>query len=125
MSRRGIYSFTSSCNACYLLRHAESSIPTFLSEGDVQLLRVFFKQVQALMPPGIAEENGVQVSSLNTQENASRGARGHGDVEKVKTGVPGTSSSKGKASAGPTEKRNLKIAHDTKEADSKKFKRRK
>ncbi|KAI4373023.1 hypothetical protein MLD38_011193 [Melastoma candidum] len=103
-------------NLRYLLSHAESLIPTFLNEEDVQLLRVFFKQVQALMPPGIAEENGVQVSSLNTQENASRGARGHeGEVEKVKIGGPGTSSLKGKASADPTEKHDLKMARDTKE----------
>ncbi|KAK9757248.1 hypothetical protein RND81_01G151500 [Saponaria officinalis] len=40
-----------------LLGHAESLIPTFLNEEDVQLLRVFFSQVQSLIGPVSLEVN--------------------------------------------------------------------
>ncbi|XVF70907.1 hypothetical protein PTKIN_Ptkin11bG0200200 [Pterospermum kingtungense] len=43
-----------------LLRHAESLIPTFLNEDDLQLLRVFFDQLQSLINPAEFEENRVQ-----------------------------------------------------------------
>ncbi|PPD96775.1 hypothetical protein GOBAR_DD06181 [Gossypium barbadense] len=43
-----------------LLSHAESLIPTFLNEDDLQLLRVFFDQLQSLMNPSEFEENRVQ-----------------------------------------------------------------
>ncbi|KAJ6686537.1 NODULIN HOMEOBOX [Salix purpurea] len=43
-----------------LLSHAESLIPNFLNEDDVQLLRVFFNQLQSLINPADFEENKVQ-----------------------------------------------------------------
>ncbi|EOY11983.1 Sequence-specific DNA binding,sequence-specific DNA binding transcription factors, putative isoform 3 [Theobroma cacao] len=43
-----------------LLSHAESLIPTFLNEDDLQLLRVFFDQLQSLINPAEFEENRVQ-----------------------------------------------------------------
>ncbi|CAK7348222.1 unnamed protein product [Dovyalis caffra] len=43
-----------------LLSHAESLIPNFLNEEDVQLLRVFFNQLQSLINPADFEENQVQ-----------------------------------------------------------------
>ncbi|XWS09643.1 hypothetical protein CRYUN_Cryun39dG0007200 [Craigia yunnanensis] len=43
-----------------LLSHAESLIPTFLNEDDLQLLRVFFDQLQSLINPAEFEENQVQ-----------------------------------------------------------------
>ncbi|XVE80567.1 hypothetical protein DITRI_Ditri14bG0150200 [Diplodiscus trichospermus] len=43
-----------------LLSHAESLIPTFLNEDDLQLLRVFFDQLQSLIKPSELEENQVQ-----------------------------------------------------------------
>ncbi|OMP04214.1 hypothetical protein COLO4_09853 [Corchorus olitorius] len=49
-----------------LLSHAESLIPTYLNEDDLQLLRVFFDQLQSLINPAEFEENRVQ-------EDRSRG----------------------------------------------------
>ncbi|XP_024032046.1 nodulin homeobox [Morus notabilis] len=43
-----------------LLSHAESLIPNFLNEEDVQLLRVFFNQLQSLLNSREHEENRVQ-----------------------------------------------------------------
>ncbi|XP_059429522.1 nodulin homeobox-like isoform X2 [Corylus avellana] len=43
-----------------LLSHAESLIPNFLNEEDVQLLRVFFNQLQSVITSGELEENRVQ-----------------------------------------------------------------
>ncbi|GMH31007.1 hypothetical protein Nepgr_032850 [Nepenthes gracilis] len=43
-----------------LLAHAESLIPTFLNEEDVQLLRVFYGQLQPLISPDELEVNQVQ-----------------------------------------------------------------
>ncbi|XP_019172682.1 PREDICTED: nodulin homeobox-like [Ipomoea nil] len=43
-----------------LLSHAESLIPTFLNEEDVQLLRVFFTQLESLIAPAEIGENRVQ-----------------------------------------------------------------
>ncbi|KAK9006103.1 hypothetical protein V6N11_035151 [Hibiscus sabdariffa] len=43
-----------------LLSHAESLIPTFLNEDDLQLLRVFFDQLQTLITHSELEENRVQ-----------------------------------------------------------------
>ncbi|KAG8656856.1 nodulin homeobox isoform X2 [Manihot esculenta] len=43
-----------------LLSHAESLIPNFLNEEDVQLLRVFYNQLQSLINPADFEENQVQ-----------------------------------------------------------------
>ncbi|KAE8726873.1 Detected protein of confused Function [Hibiscus syriacus] len=40
--------------------HAESLIPTFLNEDDLQLLRVFFDQLQTLITHSECEENRVQ-----------------------------------------------------------------
>ncbi|XP_038996188.1 nodulin homeobox-like isoform X1 [Hibiscus syriacus] len=40
-----------------LLSHAESLIPTFLNEDDLQLLRVFFDQLQTLITLSECEEN--------------------------------------------------------------------
>ncbi|XP_062171968.1 nodulin homeobox isoform X2 [Alnus glutinosa] len=40
-----------------LLSHAESLIPNFLNEEDVQLLRVFFNQLQSVITSGELEEN--------------------------------------------------------------------
>ncbi|PRQ26234.1 putative Homeobox domain-containing protein [Rosa chinensis] len=42
---------TISRNLCSLLSHAESLIPNFLNEEDVQLLRVFSKQFESLLTP--------------------------------------------------------------------------
>ncbi|XP_050388253.1 nodulin homeobox isoform X2 [Argentina anserina] len=42
---------TISRNLCSLLSHAESLIPNFLNEEDVQLLRVFSKQFESLFTP--------------------------------------------------------------------------
>ncbi|XP_059625773.1 nodulin homeobox isoform X2 [Cornus florida] len=52
-----------STNLRSLLSHAESLIPTFLNEEDVQLLRVFFRQLESLMTPAEYEVNRVQVQS--------------------------------------------------------------
>ncbi|XP_015891659.3 nodulin homeobox isoform X1 [Ziziphus jujuba] len=43
-----------------LLSHAESLIPNFLNEEDLQLLRVFFNQLQSLLSSTEFEENRVQ-----------------------------------------------------------------
>ncbi|KAF3436366.1 hypothetical protein FNV43_RR23458 [Rhamnella rubrinervis] len=43
-----------------LLSHAESLIPNFLNEEDLQLLRVFFNQLQSLLTSAEFEENQVQ-----------------------------------------------------------------
>ncbi|MCD9559494.1 hypothetical protein HAX54_017455 [Datura stramonium] len=43
-----------------LLSHAESLIPTFLNEDDVQLLRVFITQLESLITPRAFGENRVQ-----------------------------------------------------------------
>ncbi|KAK2990556.1 hypothetical protein RJ640_019836, partial [Escallonia rubra] len=43
-----------------LLSHAESLIPTFLNEEDVQLLRVFISQLESLSTPAENETNRVQ-----------------------------------------------------------------
>ncbi|KAF5447022.1 hypothetical protein F2P56_032607 [Juglans regia] len=64
-----------------LLSHAESLVPIFLNEDDVQLLRVFSNQLQSLITSGELEENQVQdnkfedstswdkFSKLNASEN--------------------------------------------------------
>ncbi|GAB4841208.1 hypothetical protein Ancab_021953 [Ancistrocladus abbreviatus] len=62
------YSFTSDTqkaivvckNLGSLLGHAESLIPTFLNEEDVQLLRVFFRQLQSLFSHNDIEVNTAQ-----------------------------------------------------------------
>lgn len=62
------FSFTSdapkAANVCRnlrsLLSHAESLIPNFLNEEDVQLLRVFFNQLMPLITSVEFEENQVQ-----------------------------------------------------------------
>ncbi|XP_038682212.1 nodulin homeobox isoform X2 [Tripterygium wilfordii] len=43
-----------------LLSHAESLISSYLNEDDVQLLRVFFNQLQSLIAPVETEENQIQ-----------------------------------------------------------------
>ncbi|KAG6645122.1 hypothetical protein I3843_08G097700 [Carya illinoinensis] len=43
-----------------LLSHAESLVPNFLNEEDVQLLRIFFNQLQPLITSAEFEENQVQ-----------------------------------------------------------------
>ncbi|CAH9112507.1 unnamed protein product [Cuscuta europaea] len=43
-----------------LLSHAESLIPSFLNEEDVQLLRVFINQLETMFGPVKIEENRVQ-----------------------------------------------------------------
>lgn len=45
-----------------LLGHAESLIPLFLNEEDVQLLRVFFKEIQSLITPTELEESKLEGS---------------------------------------------------------------
>ncbi|XP_058083057.1 nodulin homeobox isoform X5 [Magnolia sinica] len=59
-----------------LLDHAVSLIPNFLNEEDVQLLSVFFEQLQALIPPARFEENPIQEPAVqdvrNTHENKFR-----------------------------------------------------
>lgn len=45
-----------------LLSHAESLIPGFLNEEDVQLLRVFIDQLESMLKPAQIEENRVQES---------------------------------------------------------------
>ncbi|KAJ6723520.1 NODULIN HOMEOBOX [Salix koriyanagi] len=52
-----------------LLSHAESLIPNFLNEEDVQLLRVFFNQLQSLINPTDYEEN--QVQEFKTERSIS------------------------------------------------------
>ncbi|XP_015575672.1 nodulin homeobox isoform X2 [Ricinus communis] len=62
------FSFTSDANKANtvcrnlrsLLSHAESLIPNFLNEEDVQLLRVFFNQLQSLINTADFEQNQVQ-----------------------------------------------------------------
>ncbi|KAJ6343593.1 hypothetical protein OIU76_005352 [Salix suchowensis] len=49
--------------------HAESLIPNFLNEEDVQLLRVFFNQLQSLINPTDYEEN--QVQEFKTERSIS------------------------------------------------------
>ncbi|WJX51971.1 hypothetical protein P8452_38124 [Trifolium repens] len=44
-----------------LLSHAESLMPNFLNEEDVQLLRVFFREIQTQFTSSGSEENPVQV----------------------------------------------------------------
>ncbi|KAJ8748358.1 hypothetical protein K2173_002995 [Erythroxylum novogranatense] len=54
----GAQKATSVCrNLRSLLSHAESLIPNFLNEEDVQLLRVFFNQLQSLIIPADLEDN--------------------------------------------------------------------
>ncbi|GAB2242765.1 hypothetical protein Droror1_Dr00019540 [Drosera rotundifolia] len=57
-------------NLGLLLSHAESLIPTFLKEEDVQLLRVFYGQLQPLICPDELEANRVQVTD-SISERAS------------------------------------------------------
>ncbi|XVE80563.1 hypothetical protein DITRI_Ditri14bG0150200 [Diplodiscus trichospermus] len=52
-----------------LLSHAESLIPTFLNEDDLQLLRVFFDQLQSLIKPSELEENQVQEEQFYVRSN--------------------------------------------------------
>ncbi|KAJ6390544.1 hypothetical protein OIU77_024703 [Salix suchowensis] len=59
-NRKETCSFTICRNLRSLLSHAESLIPNFLNEDDVQLLRVFFNQLQSLINPADFEENKVQ-----------------------------------------------------------------
>uniref|UniRef100_A0A5B6ZTY9 Homeobox domain-containing protein n=1 Tax=Davidia involucrata TaxID=16924 RepID=A0A5B6ZTY9_DAVIN len=67
------FSFTSdaekaaivSRNLRSLLSHAESLIPTFLNEEDVQLLRVFFRQLESLMTAAEFEVNRIQESKFD------------------------------------------------------------
>ncbi|XP_071920893.1 nodulin homeobox-like isoform X2 [Coffea arabica] len=47
-------------NLSSLLSHAESLIPGFLNEEDVQLLRVFISQLESHIKPALFEENQVQ-----------------------------------------------------------------
>lgn len=47
-------------NLCSLLSHAESLIPGFLNEDDVQLLRLFISQFESLLAPGASEDNRIQ-----------------------------------------------------------------
>ncbi|KAK8579057.1 hypothetical protein V6N12_069391 [Hibiscus sabdariffa] len=57
----GPYKAAAVCrNLRSLLSHAESLIPTFLNEDDLQLLRVFFDQLQTLITHSEYEENRVQ-----------------------------------------------------------------
>ncbi|KAK8691135.1 hypothetical protein V6N13_074654 [Hibiscus sabdariffa] len=57
----GPYKAAAVCrNLRSLLSHAESLIPTFLNEDDLQLLRVFFDQLQTLITHSEFEENRVQ-----------------------------------------------------------------
>ncbi|KAJ8547470.1 hypothetical protein K7X08_011056 [Anisodus acutangulus] len=51
---------TVSRNLGSLLSHAESLIPTFLNEDDVQLLRVFITELESLITPRAFGENRVQ-----------------------------------------------------------------
>ncbi|XP_060179182.1 nodulin homeobox isoform X1 [Lycium barbarum] len=51
---------TVSRNLGSLLSHAESLIPTFLNEEDVQLLRVFITELESLITPRAFGENRVQ-----------------------------------------------------------------
>ncbi|OIT32576.1 PREDICTED: nodulin homeobox [Nicotiana attenuata] len=51
---------TVSRNLGSLLSHAESLIPAFLNEEDVQLLRVFITQLESLITPRARGENRVQ-----------------------------------------------------------------
>ncbi|XP_074268821.1 nodulin homeobox isoform X1 [Silene latifolia] len=53
-----------------LLGHAESLIPTFLNEEDVQLFRVFFTQVQSLIGPVDLEVNRAWEIN-NTRDSSS------------------------------------------------------
>ncbi|GMY16535.1 nodulin homeobox-like isoform X2 [Fagus crenata] len=72
-----------------LLSHAESLIPNFLNEEDVQLLRVFFNQLQSLITSADFEENRVQEaqspegcsSPLLRKEPPNLNDR-HGDLKK-------------------------------------------
>lgn len=57
-----------------LLGHAESLIPTFLNEEDVQLLRVFFTQLQSLIYPAESLNSPVEYDANRAMEVQS--ARG-------------------------------------------------
>ncbi|GAV79057.1 hypothetical protein CFOL_v3_22522 [Cephalotus follicularis] len=56
-----------------LLSHAESLIPNFLNDDDVQLLRIFTKQVKTLNNTAEVEENQVQTTFLD-QESKYEGS---------------------------------------------------
>ncbi|XP_057964013.1 nodulin homeobox [Malania oleifera] len=67
-----------------LLGHAESLIPNFLNEEDVQLFRVFFKQIQSLIPPAESEGNRVQESKFEgstSWEKSSKLSMHHQEVQ--------------------------------------------
>ncbi|XP_073137546.1 nodulin homeobox isoform X2 [Henckelia pumila] len=49
-------------NLCSLLSHAESLVPRFLNEDDVQLLRFFIRQFESLILPASCEDNQCKVS---------------------------------------------------------------
>ncbi|KAL2535344.1 sequence-specific DNA binding [Forsythia ovata] len=51
---------TVSKNLGSLLSHAESLIPGFLNEDDVQLLRLFISQFKSSFAPGASEDNRIQ-----------------------------------------------------------------
>ncbi|KAG8389413.1 hypothetical protein BUALT_Bualt02G0226800 [Buddleja alternifolia] len=51
---------TVSKNLCSLLSHAESLVPRFLNEDDVQLLRLFISQFESLIVPAASEDHLVQ-----------------------------------------------------------------
>ncbi|XP_021896883.1 nodulin homeobox isoform X1 [Carica papaya] len=71
------FSFTSSAqrasivcrNLRSLLSHAESLIPTFLNEDDLQLLRIFFDQLQSLIDS--AEGEGTQIQESKYEGSVS------------------------------------------------------
>ncbi|XP_075524133.1 nodulin homeobox isoform X1 [Primulina tabacum] len=54
---------------CSLLSHAESLVPRFLNEDDVQLLRFFIRQFESLILPAPCEDNQGKVAL--THDNGS------------------------------------------------------
>lgn len=57
-------------NLCSLLSHAESLVPRFLNEDDVQLLRFFIRQFESLILPAPCEDNQGKVA-LNHDSGSS------------------------------------------------------
>lgn len=62
-----------------LLGHAESLIPTFLNEEDVQLLRLFFTQLQSLIGPVDYEVN--KALELQTARGCTSSLQGNVDFD--------------------------------------------
>uniref|UniRef100_A0A803MSP8 Nodulin homeobox N-terminal domain-containing protein n=1 Tax=Chenopodium quinoa TaxID=63459 RepID=A0A803MSP8_CHEQI len=68
-------------NLCSLLSHAESLIPTFLNEEDVQLLRLFFLRLQSLIGLVDYEVNRGLINELQYSRGCTASLRGNVDFD--------------------------------------------